>query len=393
MMKKIEAIIHPFELIDVREALNPLGIEEITVSDVIVGISNSQKNDRNIRRRGEYIGDVISKIKLEIAVKADMTEAVREALEKAICSNDMKELLFSSCEFYETSSQTEVGNGIRSEFGNEIENFDTEEEENVNNTTEVNHPAAFSLKGATLSIKKEKQDSFASLKKYGIQGDSGLSQNHGMREPLIIRKKSDDNSFNFIWKVTKTSELDIRAVTVISKNIPGIFSKLAGVFTLNGFDIVHARSYRQGENTLDIFKVRAFPGHEIDERAFDIAEKNLKDVLSGRLDLSNEFLKKMVIYSRMNPHKKVSGVPQVTVNNDDSLLFSIIEVSADDFPGLLFRITDALFKCGLKVWMSKISTKGDRVIDTFYVKDNAEKKVESPLQVANIQAMILDAIS
>jgi len=254
--------------------------------------------------------------------------------------------------------------------------------------------AALSSRRSELPIKGV-QDNLALLRKqgdknYGMQASPVMKK---VQSSLALKKKADDNSLNFIWKVTKTSEPDIRAITVISKNCPGIFSKLAGVFTLNGLDIIHARSYRQGDNTLDIFKVRSFPGSMMDESAIISAESNLKAALSGRLDLSGEFRKKMSDYYRINRNKEHSAPPHITINNDNSLLFSIIEVSADDFPGLLFSITDAIFRCGLKVWMSKISTKGDRVTDTFYVKDAEEKKAESPLRVAKIRAVILEAIS
>ncbi len=376
IMKKIEAVIYHFELIELREALSQLEIEDITVSEV-KGI-NPTENDKKAHRRGEYIEDFISKIKIEIAAESDKAEAVRKAIENVINLNDVGNLISSQCEFYES------------------ENLD--DEENMNNMSGNITTAALSSGRRALPI-KEVQENLVLLRK---QGDTVLPKNYGVQDSpvmkkvqssLTMKKKAGDNNANFIWKVTKTSEPDIRAVTVISKNCPGIFSKLAGVFTLNGLDIIHARSYRQGDNTLDIFKVRAFPGNMIDEAAIVRAENDLKAVLAGRLDLSGEFRKKMASYYLINSHKKYSVHPQITVNNDNSLLFSIIEVSADDFPGLLFSITDAIFRCGLKVWMSKISTKGDRVTDTFYVKDAEERKVESPLQAASIQSVILEAIS
>jgi len=382
-MKKIEAVIYHFELIELREALSNLGIEEITVSEV-KGI-NTLENDKKEHRRGEYIADFISKIKIEIAAESDKAEAVRKAIENVINLNDVGNLISSQCEFYES------------------ENIDDEENNMSGNIT----TAALSSGRSTLPIngvqgnpafrKENIQKETPIVKKYGVQEPFAMKS---AQSPLALKKKADDNSLNFIWKVTKTSEPDIRAVTVISKNCPGIFSKIAGVFTLNGLDIVHARSYRQNDNTLDIFKVSAFPGSLMNESAIVNAESNLKASLSGRLDLSGEFRKKMASYCHrlvqvrdLNQHRKISVNPHVTVNNDNSLLFSIIEVSADDFPGLLFSITDAIFRCGLKVWMSKISTKGNRVTDIFYVKDAEERKAESPLRVANIRASILEAIS
>jgi [protein-PII] uridylyltransferase len=59
-----------------------------------------------------------------------------------------------------------------------------------------------------------------------------------------------------------------------------------------------------------------------------------------------------------------------------------------DFLGLLFGITDALFSCKLDVWVAKIATKVDQVVDVFYVRDFDGQKVDSPEQVAAIEAAI-----
>jgi nitrogen regulatory protein P-II 1 len=73
-MKKIEAIIKPFKLDEVKEALNEMGIKGMTISEV-KGYGR-QKGHKEIYRGAEYIVDFIPKIKIEIIVDAAMTEAV-----------------------------------------------------------------------------------------------------------------------------------------------------------------------------------------------------------------------------------------------------------------------------------------------------------------------------
>jgi nitrogen regulatory protein P-II 1 len=74
MMKKIEAIIKPFKLDDVKEALNEVGIQGMTVSEV-KGYGR-QKGHKEVYRGAEYVVDFIPKIKLEIVVDADRVEQV-----------------------------------------------------------------------------------------------------------------------------------------------------------------------------------------------------------------------------------------------------------------------------------------------------------------------------
>ena len=79
-MKKIDAIIKPFKLDEVKEALNDIGIQGITVSEV-KGFGR-QKGHTELYRGAEYVVDFIPKIKLEIIVADDLVQKVVEAIEK-----------------------------------------------------------------------------------------------------------------------------------------------------------------------------------------------------------------------------------------------------------------------------------------------------------------------
>lgn len=72
IMKKIEAIVKPFKLDDVKEALNSIGIKGMTVSEV-KGYGR-QKGHTEIYRGAEYVIDFIPKIKLEIVLAADLVD-------------------------------------------------------------------------------------------------------------------------------------------------------------------------------------------------------------------------------------------------------------------------------------------------------------------------------
>lgn len=77
-MKLIMAVIKPSKLEDVREALTPLGIEGMTVSEV-KGFGR-QKGQSEIYRGAEYTVHFLPKIKIEIAVKADIVDSAIEAI-------------------------------------------------------------------------------------------------------------------------------------------------------------------------------------------------------------------------------------------------------------------------------------------------------------------------
>ncbi|HBB40828.1 MAG: transcriptional regulator [Nitrospirae bacterium CG18_big_fil_WC_8_21_14_2_50_70_55] len=78
-MKKIEAIIKPFKLDEVKEALNKVGVMGITVSEV-KGFGR-QKGHTELYRGAEYVVDFLPKVKLEVVVPDDLTSQVVEAIE------------------------------------------------------------------------------------------------------------------------------------------------------------------------------------------------------------------------------------------------------------------------------------------------------------------------
>ena len=77
-MKKIEAIIKPFKLDDVKEALNGIGIKGMTISEV-KGYGR-QKGHTEIYRGAEYVIDFLPKLKVEIIVPADQVDKVIETI-------------------------------------------------------------------------------------------------------------------------------------------------------------------------------------------------------------------------------------------------------------------------------------------------------------------------
>lgn len=80
-MKLVTAIIKPFKLDEVREALSAIGVQGITVTEV-KGFGR-QKGHTELYRGAEYVVDFLPKVKIEAAVKEDMVDQVIEAIEKS----------------------------------------------------------------------------------------------------------------------------------------------------------------------------------------------------------------------------------------------------------------------------------------------------------------------
>ena len=80
-MKKIEAVVKPFKLDEVREALAEVGATGLTVTEV-KGFGR-QKGHTELYRGAEYVVDFLPKVKVEAAIKSEMLEQAIEAIEKS----------------------------------------------------------------------------------------------------------------------------------------------------------------------------------------------------------------------------------------------------------------------------------------------------------------------
>ena len=80
-MKMVMAIVKPFKLDDVREALAEVGVQGITVTEV-KGFGR-QRGHTELYRGAEYVVDFVPKTKIEVAVRSDLTDQVVEAILKA----------------------------------------------------------------------------------------------------------------------------------------------------------------------------------------------------------------------------------------------------------------------------------------------------------------------
>ena len=80
-MKLVTAIIKPFKLDDVREALSEIGVQGVTVTEV-KGFGR-QKGHTELYRGAEYVVDFLPKVKIEAVIKDDLVDQVVEAISKA----------------------------------------------------------------------------------------------------------------------------------------------------------------------------------------------------------------------------------------------------------------------------------------------------------------------
>lgn len=197
----------------------------------------------------------------------------------------------------------------------------------------------------------------------------------------------------YAWEIAEAATIDTRTITICTHDRPGLFSKIAGVFTLNRIDILNAQIFTWRNNiALDIFEVTAPPDLIFEKEKWENTGRDFELALTDRLDLHSALTKKLAVYQTEKTPGE-ANTPSVRIDNSTSSYFTIIEIFADDFPGLLFKVTDALFRYQLDIWVAKIATNVDQVVDVFYVRDFNGNKIDSPKAETAIKQTLIRSLT
>jgi len=165
-------------------------------------------------------------------------------------------------------------------------------------------------------------------------------------------------------------------VTIITKDFPSLLSKLCGVMLINDLNIHDAKIFTRKDGiVIDTFNVSDFRTHKkVSVNKYQTIKNNLRDVITGFLILDNEIEKLKTKWWRIEKKLfKRSGKIQIDFEKHDK--YTILDIFSPDRLGFLFQVTNKINQLGLIIYFAKISTRGDDIVDSFYVLNREGKKV------------------
>ncbi|PWE51628.1 [protein-PII] uridylyltransferase [Thioclava sp. NG1] len=184
---------------------------------------------------------------------------------------------------------------------------------------------------------------------------------------------------------------DATRVSFALADHPGIFSRLSGALALVGANVVDARTYTSKDGyATAVFWVQDAEGHPYEAskltRLRGMIEKTLKGEVVAREALKDrDKLKKREREFKFPTH--------ITIDNEGSDIYTIIEVDTRDRPGLLYDLTRALASNNISISSAVIATYGAQVVDSFYVKDMFGLKLHSKSRQEALEKKLMDAIA
>jgi [protein-PII] uridylyltransferase len=189
--------------------------------------------------------------------------------------------------------------------------------------------------------------------------------------------------------------VDEDRLTVVYRDAPGAFSRIAGVVSLHGLDVVTARAHSDepqlGRLSMGASEFRVHvPRTGIE---WEPIRRDLDRALRGELAIESRLAERARTYRRRRPMQAVEpGPPAVVFHDDASSDATVLEVRCRTRIGLLHRITKALAEVGLDIRHATVQTVGIEVVDTFYVRNWSGELIHDPFHRAEIERAILHAI-
>lgn len=181
------------------------------------------------------------------------------------------------------------------------------------------------------------------------------------------------------------------AVTVVSPDRPGTFSRVAGVMALHGLGVLGAQAHSDEQGMAASRFTVQIPTHGPIE--WEPIVKNLERALRGELAIEARLAERALTYKRRRRSAGALASPRVTFFDEASSNATVIEVRAPDELGVLHRITKAMAEVGLDIRHATVQTIGDEVVDSFYVRTASGTKLVDAFHRSEVERAILYTVT
>ena len=189
----------------------------------------------------------------------------------------------------------------------------------------------------------------------------------------------------------RRDQLDgIDRLTIVSEDRPGLLQSLAGALAAHQASVLGGVAYTRDDGiAIEVWHVGDALGHQIDERRWSRILEAIPQVLDSSYPLDDRIAEMRRTY----PIPPRTIEPTVHVENTASDAYSVLEVTAQDRPGLLHAITHALHELSIDIHLAKVDTLGPEVFDAFYIQRENGRRIEDPDEIERLERRVLDAIT
>jgi [protein-PII] uridylyltransferase len=201
--------------------------------------------------------------------------------------------------------------------------------------------------------------------------------------------RSIENTEKSLATMTRFDEgRAVTELTLLAPDHPWLLSIIAGACAMGGANIVDAQIYTTTDGrALDTISItREFDRDEDEDRRAARIADTIEKALRGQLRLPEMVGKRAVPKGRI---RAFALEPSVTINNQWSHRYTMVEITGLDRPGLLYEMTATISKLNLNIASAHVATFGERAVDVFYVTDLLGAQITSPTRQAAIKRALV----
>ncbi len=188
---------------------------------------------------------------------------------------------------------------------------------------------------------------------------------------------------------------DVEEVVVVSSDRSGFLADLTAVFAAHGLSVLSAQIYTRqrpaGNEVFDVFWVKIGENTPMPARLAEELREDIARRITNRVSAED-----LIARGSTPPPWAVRPGPQVpthiSVDNNASAKYTIVDVFTRDRKGLLHEIARTLHELDLSIAVSKVNTEGQSVADVFYVADQDGKKLRDPERLKSLQRVLYDRV-
>jgi [protein-PII] uridylyltransferase len=204
-------------------------------------------------------------------------------------------------------------------------------------------------------------------------------------------RKAFESGPPFVVEISTSSFHDATEMMIVCRDRPALVAMSAGACAAAGANIAGAQLLTTKDGmSLNTFSLhRTFEDDQEEVARVGRIASVIRELVNGDKSLEQVMSRTLRPKSRL---EAFSVLPQVLIDNTVSDDLTVIEVTGLDRPGLLYDVANAMSGLGLDISSAHVATFGEKVIDVFYVRDLARKKIVGGAEHKKIRHRLLEAL-
>ncbi|HEX9911602.1 MAG TPA: HD domain-containing protein, partial [Desulfatiglandales bacterium] len=195
------------------------------------------------------------------------------------------------------------------------------------------------------------------------------------------------------WTLKKVKHAPVTRVILCTRDRPGLFSKMVGVFTLHNIHVLSGNIFTLKNGlAFDLYDVTNPLDPLREEEMWSKMLHDARQAIEDQLPLDELISRKAEMSAFEEIHYTYHPVEKIRVDNEGSDFFTILEVGGGIRTGLLYELAKEIFSLGLDIRFAKVNSDKEKMTGVFYVRDASGQKIYEDSVLEKVRREILGVL-